>query len=356
MTIFDQYLFKAVVSVTLLVLFVLLALAGFVDFISEIDNIGEGSFGVPEALIFMALGLSQRAFEMLPSAVLLGALLGLGNLAAHSELIVMRASGVSVPRLARSILIAGLFLMVVAAALGEYIAPPSERYARQYKVFQMSDELDGTLNGESFWAKDGDVIVNVQQLIEEDRVDGVYLFTFNGKRELESIAKADTAGFTQDARWQLDNYRETVFGPDQVSANTQRRIVLPSAVNPQVLALSVVDADALTGRGLLRYIRYLKRNGLDPYQYQVALWQRLATTLSVPVMALLALPFVLGGLRAAGAGARMLIGVLIGVGYTLGSRTFANTGEVYGLEPALTALLPLAVLAVIAILAVAQSR
>lgn len=355
MSIFDRYLFRAIVSMTAIVLFVLLSLAAFVDFMGQVDDVGEGSYGLTQAFVYVALGLPQKSFELLPASALLGTLLGLGNLAAHSELIVMRASGMSVIRMARALLVAGLTLMLLAILLAEYLAPPAERYARQYRIFHIDEGLSD-LGGESLWAKDGNAIFNVEQLLEEDRVNGVYVFVLDSERRLASMGRADSAGFTQDDRVQLDNYRATTFAEHGLTASTQRRAIMPSSINPQLLALSIVDPDSLTSPGLFRYASYLRRNELSFFQYQVAFWQRFATVLSVPVMVLLALPFVFGAVRSAGTGARILIGVLIGLGYNLGSKTLANSGEVFGLEPVLTAMLPLGVIAMIALFGVIRIR
>jgi lipopolysaccharide export system permease protein len=78
------------------------------------------------------------------------------------------------------------------------------------------------------------------------------------------------------------------------------------------------------------------------------MWSRAAKVVSIFVMALLALPFVFGSLRSAGAGTRVVVGVLFGVGYYLVSNTLASSGTVYGLDPLLTAWLPTLVLVTIA--------
>jgi len=355
MNILDRYLFRSTLSMTALVAFVLLALAAFVDFLGEVDDVGQGSYGLGQAFIYVALGLTQKSFELLPASALLGTLLGLGNLAAHSELVVMRASGLSVVRLGRGVLVCGVVLMSLAILLAEYLAPPAERYARQYRISHIDEDLSA-LGGESLWAKDGDAIINVEQLLREDRVSGVYMFVLDSGRRLASIGRADSAGFSPDERVQLDNYRVTTFGADGLRATTQPSLNVSSSVNPELLALSIVDPDSLTSAGLFRYVSYLKRNELNFFQYQVAFWQRFATVVSVPLMVLVALPFVFGSVRSAGAGARLVIGVLIGLGYNLASETLASSGQVFGLEPVLTAMLPLAALGLIIVVGVAKVR
>jgi lipopolysaccharide export system permease protein len=102
----------------------------------------------------------------------------------------------------------------------------------------------------------------------------------------------------------------------------------------------------MTGKALWRYIQYLKRNGLAARDYEVAFWSRFAAMLAVPFMCVLAVPFVLGPLRGTGTGARMVVGIGIGLGWFLISRTLADGGAVWGLNAALVAWLPTVLLGV----------
>ncbi|MBT8447241.1 MAG: LptF/LptG family permease, partial [Gammaproteobacteria bacterium] len=71
---------------------------------------------------------------------------------------------------------------------------------------------------------------------------------------------------------------------------------------------------------------------------------------------LLALPFVFGSQRKAGAGQRLLIGIILGVGYLLLSRMALNSGEVFGLNPFLTAWSPALVLIALTAFLLARVR
>ncbi|RLA30557.1 MAG: LPS export ABC transporter permease LptG, partial [Gammaproteobacteria bacterium] len=111
MSILTGYLMRSILASTMLVLLVFLALAGLFEFIGQLGST-QGTFGIPQALLFAALRMPQLAFEMLPIAALIGALLGLGGLANNSELVVMRTAGLSIARLAGMVAIAGLVLTI----------------------------------------------------------------------------------------------------------------------------------------------------------------------------------------------------------------------------------------------------
>jgi lipopolysaccharide export system permease protein len=106
----------------------------------------------------------------------------------------------------------------------------------------------------------------------------------------------------------------------------------------------------------VRYIGYLTLNGLDAHRYLVAYWSRIASVVSVVVMTVLALPFVFGGLRSAGAGARLVVGLIVGLSYYVAGQVLKSGGEVYGLDPLVIAWAPTAVLLLIASVAFARIR
>jgi lipopolysaccharide export system permease protein len=127
-------------------------------------------------------------------------------------------------------------------------------------------------------------------------------------------------------------------------------------IDSDVLGTSLVKPQSLSGMGLASYIAYLKRNALDARRYETELWYRIARTATVMIMPVLALAFVFGSLRSGGAGARLMIGVAVGMVYYLASEMLANSGQVYNLNPALVAWLPSAALAAVTLFALSRIR
>ena len=107
---------------------------------------------------------------------------------------------------------------------------------------------------------------------------------------------------------------------------------------------------------MLVYIDYLKRNNLDAAQYESELWYRGSRTLTVLIMPVLALAFVFGPLRTGGAGGRLMLGVIIGLAYYLGSETLANSGQVFNLNPAFVNWLPTLLLCLVTGIALKRIR
>lgn len=345
MGVLSGYLMRTILASTMLVLMVLLGLATLFEFIGELDN-KMGDYGIPQALMYSVLRLPQLASQMLPMATLIGALLGLGGLASNSELVVMRSAGLSVGKLSGMVAITGVVIMVITALIGEYIGPPLDYYARTMRN-EARFQQDGRNSGNPAWVKDGQVILHLERVNSDFEFGGIYMFRFNDDNSLRSIARAENSGIDDSDKWILENFRETRFQDDGVQVVESSREVQSFDLSGDMLGITLVKPISLSVKGLLSYINYLKKNNLSSGRYETELWSRIATTVTVVIMPILALSFVFGSLRVSGSGGRIMIGVMIGLGYYLASEMVANSGQVYDLNPALVTWLPsLALLAV----------
>ncbi len=342
MRIINRYLFRAIIGSSALVLLVLVSLGGFMQFVSQLDDLGQGSYNMVTAIQYVLLKMPRLAHGMLPASVLLGSLLGLGALASGSELIILQAAGVSVRRLASSVALTGIAIAVVGGAIGEFIAPELDLYARQMRAVAKSGEAD--ITGASAWLREGDKIFNVRPSIDGIEYAGVYVFRMAEQGGmLTGIGRADSFEAEQDV-WVFKNYQESLLATEGVSISDEIDDEQVNKLN-DLLSITAVKDSSLTISELYNYVQYLKSNGLDGDRYEIAFWSRVATVVGIAVMCVLAIPFVFGSLRDTGAGARMIVGVLVGVAYFLLSRTMADSGTVFDLSPFLVAWLPTLVLA-----------
>jgi lipopolysaccharide export system permease protein len=325
---------------------VLLTLGALFLFIGQQDDIGVGNYGAADALMFALLNMPQQAFELMPIAVLIGSLLGLGALARGSELVVLRASGVSIARLSVSVALGGLVLVIVAVLLGEFAAPPLQKLARQQKAFSKFADVSFAGSG-SAWVKDGDTMLSVEEQSGDNLFGGVFLFELDGTR-LRKVGRASTATVAPDGPgWSLQGYTETRFTADGTEVESEPIKMLNTRVDPGFIGLAVSEPRQLPSIGLLRLMRHQQANRLETRNYEFAFWSRIARTTAILVVALLAVPFALGPLRSSGAGARMVIGVLIGVAFFLIQRTLESGAVVFDLDPMVLAWVPTLLLALL---------
>jgi len=352
--ILDRYIGVAVIVGALTTLLVLVGLSGFFAFVGEMGDIGKGQYGLVEAIQYVLLTLPRRVYELFPMASLIGALLGLGAMAGHSELVVIRAAGVSLLRIGRSVLQAGLVLTLAAVVIGEFIAPPAEQEAENLRSLAQSDRI--TFKGRyGFWARDGSSYLNIQQILPGRRLSGVSIYELDEQHRLHTATRAETAVYEGDS-WILEDVRQSIISPEGVRTKTFARASWDSLLEPDLLNVVVVKPESLAAWDLLTFIRYLETNGLDSGRYELAFWVKVVLPLSSLVMVLLSMPFVFGPLRSTGAGQRILVGVLIGISFYLINKTLTHLSLVYGYSPALSAAAPSLVFLAVAVYALHRVR
>ncbi len=355
MNLLDRYLVRAILGAVLLVMAVLLVLGALYVFIDQQSDIGVGHYTALSALWYTLLNLPQQAYELLPITTMVGALIGLGSLARGSELTVIRASGVSVARIAGSALMAGLLMVAAAITLGEFLGPPLQQAAREQKAFmRLSNVSFGT--GSGAWVRDGELILNVAGQSGQRQFGSMLVFQLSPQHRLVALGHARRATAEANHQWLLTDYTESRFADDTVTTSPPGQRMLTSNVTAGFLGLAVQDPDQLTTAALWRLIRYFRANTLDTREYVFAFWSRIARAVAIAFCALLAVPFVLGSLRSAGTGTRMFMGLLLGLGFFLLQRLIETGTIVFNLNPVVLAWLPTTLLAAATLGFLARAR
>lgn len=355
MKLLDRYLQTSILQSAAIVGLAVAALVIVAGFVSESSSLGEGHFGVLQLLMQVFLELPGRLVLVLPVIVLLGSLLALGGLAAGSELIVIRTSGVSVIRLAWSVARAGLILAAIAVLFAEVLAPMGLRLGDSLHEQAKYGRTLLESGGKDVWLREENDVVRIGHVISTKRLLDVSIYKLGHAGKLQAIVNANAARY-RHGNWQLHGVVSTHVSTDGVQVDKQK--IKPWAVHlqPDVLKSSIIDPEELSSRGLYQYIQYLDANDVSDTKYRIALWRNLMLPFTVFVLTLLALPFSFGSLRSAGAGQRLFIGGLVGLLFFMLNQISVSTGVVYGLPPWLAAALPTMALAVALCLWLYRSR
>jgi lipopolysaccharide export system permease protein len=338
------YILRTVLAYTGLVLLVLLALGALFLFIGQQDDIGTGSYTASQAMLFVVLNLPTYLAQLLPVAALIGTLLGLGNLARGSEIVAMRAAGITTVQFCGWLGVAGVLLAMLMVGLGEFVAPPLEKYARQLKVFAKNSEFSFA-GSRGAWLRDGDTIISIQQQSDDVTYGGVQVFRFDAARRVLAVGRAESASVDETNQWRLEGFTETRFLNGGTEVGRQPLYPLRSTLSADLLGLAVVEPEALRLRDLRAYIAHLERNDLDSTAFEIAFWSRIARIVALLIVVMLALPFALGPMRSSGQGARAVIGILIGAAFVLLSQTLESSGQLFNLHPILVGWAPTVMLA-----------
>ncbi len=335
--ILDRYLFWQLLAGVLLVLMTLTALDAFFSYINELDNVGRGDYGHLEALLVIFFSLPERMYQYAPTSVLIGGLLSLGGLAAQGELIAMRAAGMSISGIAVATLKAGMVFVIVIFLLGEWLAPLSQAKGERLRTGSVSGNL-AIQSDSGLWMKHAGRFVRTRGIANNRHLLDVEVFEFDGSR-LKSVVHAASAQKSGNG-WTLHTVSRVEFDVDALKTSQEETEHWAQLVDDKMFAVLQRKPGRMSALDLYDYVRYLKANQLESAQYRLAFWNRFTQPLSALVMLLLALPFVFGSQRTGGAGQKLFIGTLLGVGYFLISRLLNQLGIVYGLPPFLSAMMP----------------
>lgn len=333
-----RYLARAAIGSALLALAVILTLELIFEFIDEADKIGEGSYGLGDVLLYLGASIPEKAYRSLPVTTLIGALMGLGALAARHELVVLRAAGLSPWGIARPVLLAGFVMAVIGFAVGEKIAPESRQWAESMRSEARSERFAGQYGGD-MWLRDGEDFVRIGRALARDRLVDVRVYRLDETQRPVSIVQAKEARHEGGA-WVLRDVTTTRFDETGVKVSFEARQDWSPRLGPDELEVVVLDPNTLSARALYAYVGYLEDNGLETDQYRLTFWRKLVTPLATVVMIVLAFPLVFGGVRSTSAGKRIFIGVIIGIVFMMADRLLGEAALVYGLPPALSALAP----------------
>ncbi|WP_018411804.1 LPS export ABC transporter permease LptG [Methyloversatilis thermotolerans] len=339
MQIHRRYIRREVTLATLLVLAAFLGLFGFFDLINELDNLGRGNYRLEHAVMFTLLTLPGRAYETLPIAVLIGGLYSLTTLSRHSEITVLRASGLSTARFLGLLGAIGLPFVLLTFATGEFVAPPAERMAQELKLSARSQLLTSEFRS-GFWIKDGDSFINVGSVTPDGTLRNVKVFEFDDDRVLRSAYEAATGIYAQNTGWTLSDVRRTDF-----DGMTTRTSHLPSmdwaaGLDPDVLSVMLVVPERMSVWKLWQYIAHLSENRQETGRYEIALWKKFTYPLACLVMLALALPFAFMHNRNTAVSIKVFTGVMIGVFFHMLNGLFSNLGAINSWPPYAAALTP----------------
>lgn len=346
--IIDRYIGRNVIYGSLLTLFLLTSLIAFIHFVKEMQDVGKASYGVLDALAFVALGYPKDLYELFPTAVLLGSMLGLGSMASNSELTVIRTAGLSVARIVRSVIQAGLILALLVAIIGEVVVPETERMAQEIRASALQQKI--TLGGQQgLWARDGDYFLHADNVYPGFHLAGIKLYQVDDNGNIKAISHVASAHY-RNKKWILNQVSTSLVDDKGIRVEKIPRETWDRLLNPDLLDVVSVKPQNMSAIELYRYSHYLQQNDLDASQYKLAFWIKIMTPLSSVVMLLIALPFVFGSQRSTSAGHRLMMGLLLGIGFYVLNKTLNHMGQVYGFDPFMSAAIPVFVVAIFALL------
>ena len=355
MSVLTRYIVIEVLKGSAVALVLLLTLFNLFTFSDELKDLGTGRYGLKEIFLYLALTSPRVFYELIPSSALLGSLFVVGAMANNREIVAMRAAGLSVFWIIKSVMLAGVVLGLISVFIGEFVAPEAERTAQLIKTTAQNNNVV-MQSKYGLWLREENKFVNVRKIERTGVLSDIYIYELDAQGHLVLVRNIEQAIFLGDELWQMKGIRETEVSSKQIFSHSKDQMEWKTSIDPDLLKVVVVKSENMSLYDLFVYISFLKENNQKSQTFELAFWGRLINPLVTFVMLMVSIPFVVGVKRGMGTGGRMMIGVIIGMTFNIFDKIAGHMGLVYEFNPMLMAVLPSAVVFCGAVFAVSRVR
>ena len=324
------------ITVALLVVVGVDAIAAIIDEAGAVQR----NYYFSDALIYVATKLPSTIYEYIPFSSLIGCLFGLGVLATNSEVIVMRASGVSLLRIVYFVIKPVLLFVLISTAVGEYFSPYLDQLAEGRREYLRNGESTrGSASG--LWNREGSEFMHFNAVFPGGVLFGVTRYQFDKDKALREASFSSRATYNATENlWVEENVSITRFNEDRTETDKQITRRWTSELTPEVLTVNVLPPNALSISSLYNYINFLELQNADTAVYELAYWRKVLQPLVIIGLVLIGISFVFGPLRDSTMGLRIFVGVVIGISFKIIQDMLGPFSIVFGFPALLAVLAP----------------
>jgi lipopolysaccharide export system permease protein len=336
------YMVRLFVSRSLAVLIALVLILMTLDLLGESGKIlAVHGNGDAELWRYVALRVPLLISRFLPFSVLLGTLIAFVGLNQHSEVVAMKAAGLSAHQILAPLIVASIAIAIALFAFNETVVVKSARIVTAWSDndYKPVPPESGILS--NVWVLSGDDLVRaglvigraphlrVQRIAIYDRGGGVLQRVITAVRA--TPRPASNNWLLQDVRIYDANMNIIMRRPDMAA--------LPG-VTPEALTLAKVDPTELDYWTLKRRIAELERAGRPADEERAGLAHKISGPLSTLLMPLLAAVAAFGLARSGQVLLRAVIGMALGFAYFVADNFSLAMGNAGAYPPMIAAWAP----------------
>jgi lipopolysaccharide export system permease protein len=288
---------------------------------------------------YVALRVPLLTARFLPFSVLLGTLIAFTGLNQHSEVIAMKAAGISAHQILAPLIVASLGIAVLAFAFNETVVVKAARTVtawsdNDYRPIPPASDLLSNV-----WVLAGDDLVRARQVVGQGqrlRATGETIYDrHNGT--LRQVIEAERARPVGNA-WLLQNVR--IYDTTLNTILRKPQMMALQGVEPDRLTLAKVIPDQLDFFTLKERIAELELAGRPADEARAGLWHKISGPLSTLLMPLLAAVAAFGLARSGQVLLRATVGMALGFAYFVADNFSLAMGNVGAYPPMLAAWAP----------------
>lgn len=314
-------------------------------YLSELENLSD-TYTFKDALAYIMYRSPYFLVQFIPTGALLGAVVGLGLLAGNSELVVMRAGGISVYRIIGYAMLPAFLFVMISLAVNQFILPTTNDKASQIANHLPNKKLF-TVNG--YWSvndtEQGQEIVYISYADSDGKLGATKRYYLDKGANLTGATRAGSGVFHEqvgnDYQWQLTDVAQLTVGDTGVSRSFDMHKTLSLPLAPSDVHLLTKEAEDLSLTDLYAHHQLMSHQGKCSLRHEVAFWQKLLSPFAVLSLVLVASSFVFGSLRSQGLGLRIVMALLTGLLFSYLTDLTGFVALATGFSPFFMALLPI---------------
>lgn len=319
-------------------------------YLSELEELSE-SYTFVDALWFILYRSPYFLVQFVPTGALLGAVIGLGLLAGNSELVVMRAGGVSVYRIIGWTMIPAFLFVLLSLGVNQFVLPTTNQKASAIARHEADSKL---VSVQGHWtvnqSDDGMDITYISYADNTGKLGQTKRYHLDDKANLtqavtakEGVYQGETsAGYV----WQLSDISQVDINASGIITEHQTNSEFALPISPKDVHLLTTSAEDLSLSDLYAHKRLMSEQANRSLRHELAFWQKLLSPFAILSLVLVASSFVFGSLRSQGLGLRVVMALLTGLIFSYLTDLAGFVSLASGVSPLLMAVLPIIISAV----------
>jgi len=318
-SVLSRYLFGEFWTLFSLILLAFTGLYVVIDLFDRLSFFLRNDASAGSTVRYLAFKIPLILTQMVPPAVLTAVLLSLGVMARRNELTALRASGVSIYRIGRPLLVAAGAISLVMLAWGETIVPLTMQRQQEVTQFEIRHEAPRTILGDhATWYHGSEGFYHID-FIDRDRktLYGVAIYHVDDNFDLTHTVEINEARWADD-HWEVQGAVERHITPTHdVEVTPVSGENLLARESPEDFLQVSREPEELSYVELRGRIDAMSRKGIDASSYLVDLQLKLAIPFMSFVLAALGIPIAARPRRHSSVAITLVIGIVVGFFYWL---------------------------------------
>ena len=345
-----RLLYREILSSVLFVVLAFLALFFFIDFVEQLEQVGKNGYTTLQAVWSCMLEIPGHLYELLPIAVLIGAIYALARLAQSSEYTILRTGGLGPARALRLLAVLGFGFALVTYVIGDFVAPWTEKLVSNLEARQRGG-LE--LGRSGAWLRDTQPTpegerrysINIGAAVAHGEFARVRVYEFGPHGDLLSRTTAARARVDRGGQWSLEDVRVSRWVSDaagQVHSEDQHvaQMTLRGGLSSDVVAAAMLPVKTMSTAALYTYMSHLSEHEQAAQRYEIQFWKKALYPFACLVMMALALPFAYLRARAGGVSLKVFGGIMLGISFVLLNNVSSHLGLLRQWNPWIAASMP----------------